>query len=229
MTGNTDTGSYVLARDAALRANVRPDYIARLARQSRIKGTQVGRKWYVDATDLNAFLAAQSSGTKPRQRDVHTVARTPGRSTSTIEDQKIVDAVAPHAHHVAATGVRHANFFSAPGVNAHAVSYVIHPGMDFFHKLVALVTAIVIVFSVYGVFDREFGNAAINAIAYSTTAGAALAAAFFGASPDCHSGAQRMAATAYISMHNILVSLDNLLAIRSTDTEAVAMNHDCVR
>jgi excisionase family DNA binding protein len=50
--------TYLSTREAAQQAGLSHDYIARLARESRIVATQSGRRWFVDPVSLNRFIEA---------------------------------------------------------------------------------------------------------------------------------------------------------------------------
>lgn len=236
METNTDIGSYIPARDAALRVHLHPDYISRLARQSRIHGRRVGRRWYVDPASLDVFLQSQNAGKEARRGELKDVRRKEyeemhtekaGESAIVAIEEAIAENVTPQTHHAVAKGVQHAGILSAPGLNAHALSFVIHPGVDFFHKVIALMTAFVLVFGAYGLFDREFGAAMLQGVAYSAGAAVSLAAVFAGASADCHSNPERMAAAAHVSFENILISLDNLMPSGLADKPLSPLSSGC--
>ena len=155
MSHPADIDSYVPAREAALRVRLDPDYVSRLARQSRIRGRQVGRRWYVDQVSLDAFLAEQAAAKESRREEIKNLRRKEYEqlheeqaddSAITAIEEAIAENVAPQAHQVVTKGVQHAGLISTPGLNAHALSYAIHPGVDFFHRVVALMTAFVLVF-----------------------------------------------------------------------------------
>lgn len=50
--------TFLSTREAAKRAGLSHDYIARLAREERIVAAQSGRRWYVDPVSLERFIAA---------------------------------------------------------------------------------------------------------------------------------------------------------------------------
>ena len=51
-----DGRRYFLASEAAADFGFSPDHIARLARQGKINGRRVGKKWYVESESLRAYL-----------------------------------------------------------------------------------------------------------------------------------------------------------------------------
>ena len=51
-----DGRRYLLASEAAADFGFSPDHIARLARQGKINGRRVGKKWYVESESLRAYL-----------------------------------------------------------------------------------------------------------------------------------------------------------------------------
>lgn len=212
--------SYIPVRDAAQKAHLHPDYIARLARQSKIASQRVGRRWFVDPHSLDAFLAQQSAGkeawrqelkhTRRKEYEKSNTEKAGGSAVAAIEEA-LAEKVSPKTHHVVVKGLQHGSLLTTPGINMHAMSYAIHPGTDFIHKLIALLTAFILVFGSYGVFDREFGSAMARGVGDVAHVGASFAAVMVGADPDCDSTGERMAAAAHVSFENILISLDNLM------------------
>lgn len=230
MSNATEIGSYIPARDAALRARLHPDYIARLARQSKIKAKRVGRKWYVDESALEKFLKSHSEGKEERREKLrvkHKKEYLEHAQPLARVDDTIAENVSPRTQHAVVTTVKHANLWATPGLNAHAVTYAMHPGIDLLHRVVALVTAFVLVFGAYGLFDREFGAAAVDALAYSASGIVAFAAVTIGFSPDCASGTQRMAAAAHLAFQNALTSIDNAMPSGLPDTSLTPLSEAC--
>lgn len=235
MTNATDMDSYIPARDAALRARLHPDYIARLARQSKIKAKRIGRKWYVEQSALDVFLKSHSEGKEERRekmrekhkREYHAHA-TESRVPDVVEEV-IAEKVSPRTQHAVVTTVKHANLWSSPGMNTHAFTYAIHPSVDLLHRITALLTAFILVFGVYGLFDREFGAAAVHAVAYAASGATAFVAVTLGFSPDCTSGSQRMAAAAHVAVGNLLTSIDNAMPSGLPDTSLRPIDATCSR
>jgi hypothetical protein len=50
---------YVLTVSAAKQFDFTPDYLARLCREGKVSAKQFGRRWYVDPSAIQIFLAAQ--------------------------------------------------------------------------------------------------------------------------------------------------------------------------
>jgi hypothetical protein len=50
---------YVLTVSAAKQFDFAPDYLARLCREGKVSAKQFGRRWYVDPSAIQTFLAAQ--------------------------------------------------------------------------------------------------------------------------------------------------------------------------
>lgn len=230
-----DIDSYIPARDAALHARLHPDYIARLARQSKIKAKRVGRKWYVEKSALDVFLKDHTEGKEARREQLREKHKReyiqhakPDRISHAVE-AKIAETVPPRAQHAVVTSVKHSNLWATPGINAQAAAYAIHPSLDLFHRAIALVTAIVLVFGAYGLIDREFGAAAVDAVAYSASGAAAFAAVTLGFSPDCTSTSQRMAASAHVAFDNLITSIDNALPSGLQDTPLTPIDSTCSR
>lgn len=216
MSHVADMGSYIPARDAALEVRLHPDYIARLARQERIQGKRVGRRWYVDPVSLQQFLSEQSAEKEERRERLKKARRREygsgaGETAITAIEETIAENVPHRTHRAVATGVRHAGVLSTPGINMHAVSYAIHPGTDFLHRLVALISAIIIVFGGYSLLDREFGAAVAQGISNTAIVAGSFALVLAGSTPECASYTQRMAAAAHTGLQNALISLENMM------------------
>lgn len=111
----------------------------------------------------------------------------------------------PATHRALTEAVRNANLVSTPGAAAHAFGYVIHPGIDFMHRILALITAFSVVLGGYSFFDREFGNFAFETAVYSASAATAAAGVLIGAIPECESRHNRIAAVS--AFKNALLSL----------------------
>lgn len=109
-------------------------------------------------------------------------------------------------HRAMATTVRNANFVSTPGMSSHAVGYALHPSVDFLHRILALMAAFIVVFGAYGILDREFGSATLDAVVYSASAGAAVAGKFLGTTAECDYRSERI--NALSALKNMLFSLD---------------------
>jgi hypothetical protein len=56
---------YFLASEAAADFGFSGDYIARLARQGKINGRRVGKKWYVEPESLRAYLKVLGEPSRP--------------------------------------------------------------------------------------------------------------------------------------------------------------------
>jgi hypothetical protein len=58
---------YISAAEAAGTSNLTRDYIARLAREGKLAGKQVGRQWYVSQESLHTFLVTQEYANAQRR------------------------------------------------------------------------------------------------------------------------------------------------------------------
>ncbi|MFZ2555642.1 MAG: hypothetical protein WAX57_02280 [Minisyncoccia bacterium] len=114
----------------------------------------------------------------------------------------------PTTHRAIVGAVRNANLISTPGAASHAFGYIVHPGVDFMHRILALLTAFAIVLGGYSFFDREFGAFALDTIVYSASAATAAASIFMGAVPECDSREERTAAVS--AFKNAMLSLMDL-------------------
>ena len=77
--------------------------------------------------------------------------------------------------------------------------------------------------------DREIGAAIANTLAHTASASLALGSVVAGVSPDCDSSAERMVASAYAVVGNILISLDNLMPSNLKDRPLMTMATGCSR
>lgn len=91
----------------------------------------------------------------------------------------------PATHRAIVSTMRNTQFLGAPGAASHAFGYAINPGVDFVHRILALMTAFVIVFGTYGLYDRGFGLFAIDTLGYSASAAAAFVGTKLGMASGC--------------------------------------------
>jgi hypothetical protein len=86
-----DGRRYFLASEAAADFGFNSGYIARLARQGKINGRQVGKKWYVEPESLRAYLKVL--GEPPRPASLS--AEVPERTSA----ERIAEAMHTHGRH----------------------------------------------------------------------------------------------------------------------------------
>jgi len=215
MMSTAEIGQYLLAREAATRARLHPDYISRLARESKIASKRVGRRWYIDSTSLDAFLAEQSAEKEAWRQELKEKRRKEYvnlvKEPVEVIKESIAENVAPQAHRVVASSIQRTSLFAAPGLNVHAMGYVVHPWADFLHRIAALVTAFVLVFGTYGLIDRQFGNLMGDAIVRGTSNAAAASIVLAGGEPDCDSGMERSLAALAALVRNAITALDDAM------------------
>jgi hypothetical protein len=160
-------------RSAAQETGLHADYIARLARQKRIRGKRIGNKWHVDPVSLKDFLLRQIHKealrqeelkqqrkeeyelSQRRQHSAHAGNASRYRRLHEDKDAAPIPVPAAHAHNLLAHAVGGLHSMT-PGLASHIVSPVIHPAMEFLHKVSALLVAITLVFGVYSAFDSQF-------------------------------------------------------------------------
>lgn len=212
MTTTADIGTYLPAREAALRARLHPDYISRLARESKITSKRVGRRWYIDPASLDAFLAEQSAEKEAwrqelkakRRKEYVNLAKEPIEAIK----ESITENVTPQAHRVVTSSIERTSLFAAPGLNVHAMGYVVHPWADFLHRIVALFTAFVLVFGTYSLIDRQFGSLMGDALASGASNTAAVSSVLTGAPPACDSRIQKTAAGIVHAVRIAVIAID---------------------
>ena len=81
-----DGRRYFLASEAAADFGFSPDHIARLARQGKINGRRVGKKWYVEPESLQTYLKVL--GGPPR----------PASLSSEVPEHTSAERIAHHMH-----------------------------------------------------------------------------------------------------------------------------------
>lgn len=222
MSTISDMGTYISAREAATRARLHPDYISRLARESKILSRRVGRRWYVDPKSLDAFLEEQSVGKEAWRQELKEKRRTEYKKPPVHEErerlaapiahieEKLAETTTPQVKNAVEGTIRY-SALTTPGVGTHMASYVIHPGVDFLHRLIALMTAIVLVFGTYALIDREFGSTAASLVARAASNLAAVSVVAIGGRPDCTSGAQRFVASATSALRDVIAAIDAVM------------------
>jgi hypothetical protein len=52
-----DDLTYISIRDATVASHLSPEYLARLARQHRLRTRMVGRMWFIESRSLQQFLS----------------------------------------------------------------------------------------------------------------------------------------------------------------------------
>jgi len=169
----TNEEKYIPTRDAAHAADLHPDYVARLAREGKIRAKRLGRKWHVETDSLTAFVRAQAGETARRNEElkhkrVHEyrkskMPRQEGLSSQIIAPEAreaIADAVrvpSAYIHEATTQVVARGGIISTPGLSSHMLSpAIIHPVVDFLHKIVALVASLILVFGAYSYADPHF-------------------------------------------------------------------------
>src|SRR5665213_2221147 len=167
-----DGARYIPAADAAGISNFTRDYIARLAREGKVVGRQVGRQWYVSQESLRAFLLAQEYSNSQRrgaltrerqqeygrtqgiyapQKKMATLGASQKASAQTFppkfnEDlhRKLTEAAMRGSAHVVskATAI-------VGNATAQMPLYAVTPGVELLHKIAAAVLALVLVVGLY--------------------------------------------------------------------------------
>ena len=62
--------SFITSKEAAKKAGYSPDYIARLARERKVVGTQIDRQWFIDPGSLERFLESTRIEKEARKRQL---------------------------------------------------------------------------------------------------------------------------------------------------------------
>src|SRR3989344_8151490 len=65
-----DGTKYISANEAAVSSDLTRDYIARLCREEKVKGRQIGKNWYVNQESLASFLVNQSYLKAARRKEI---------------------------------------------------------------------------------------------------------------------------------------------------------------
>ena len=54
--------TYISIRDAAVSSRLSTEYLARLARQHRLRSRMIGRTWFIETDALQQFLSTRTRG-----------------------------------------------------------------------------------------------------------------------------------------------------------------------
>lgn len=152
------------------------DYIARLARTGEIAGRKVGRKWFVSQADFEAYLAAQQSRKSVQRKalaearrkeyglrariSIHPTVNSEARSLQELVQVKTAPVVS-HLRHKAMSKMHMLHGTVPVGI---VPAYPVSPAIDFLHKLVALLTSLILVFGTYSLYDAQYRVSAGNTL-----------------------------------------------------------------
>jgi hypothetical protein len=114
------------------------------------------------------------------------------------------------AHDMLSRSVQHANLIATPGAGTHLAGYVIHPGVDFLHRLVALFFSVLIVFGTYSIFDRSFGRMIMTHASQGVSEIRTVASVALGGEPNCSSSSERLVASAVHVSESVFYSINAL-------------------
>src|SRR3989344_6123572 len=183
--------SYIPAADAASRAGLHRDYVARLAREGKVRAKRIGKNWYIDEASFHDFLVRQEYENAKRRKELMHDRRREYIRASRITDAKATIAAAGASTlaslSFAASGtkekakslvragaynVQSALAAAASRAQAHAgipvtnltALHVPHPVAEFAHKAVALITAFVLIFGAYSLVDARYARFALESM-----------------------------------------------------------------
>jgi Chaperone of endosialidase/LVIVD repeat len=169
---------YISAGDAARDLGVVRDYIARLCRQGRIRGRQVGKNWYAEVPSLHRWAIEQNHqralrsealvreraeerrAAQSSSRNHHGATSTSGADTHAPESGVPATAIVSNAsgelHRKLANAVSRGSLEAASratALSARASSqvplYAVSPTFELLHKIAAAVLALTLVVGLY--------------------------------------------------------------------------------
>jgi|GEM_PF-3223859 len=145
-----DRARYIAVADAASAANLSSDYVARLCREQKVASTRVGKHWFVSEESLKAFIDRQKQKDEQRRDELAAERRMEYHLAASAGLHRLK----PEAG-VASTLAARAAFVGSHEATSGVPAYMIHPALDFLHKVTALITALSLVFGTYAFADRE--------------------------------------------------------------------------
>ncbi|RJQ34747.1 DNA-binding protein, partial [Candidatus Parcubacteria bacterium] len=172
-----DGTKYISANDAATSSDLTRDYIARLCREGKIKGRQIGKNWYVNQESLSSFLLKQSYLKATRRKEVtqerlneyyrvlqepirtasSPLGPTPGHSSKEssatplplIQKKFDVHSALARAVIKRSSIVPGGMLHAASSVGAHLTPHALSPVANFLHKVIALTAALLLTIGTY--------------------------------------------------------------------------------
>ncbi|MEK7509243.1 MAG: helix-turn-helix domain-containing protein, partial [Patescibacteria group bacterium] len=186
---------YLSAADAAASSGLHRDYVARLAREGKIRAKRIGKSWYVNKASFEEFLVRQEyEHAKRRKELMHDRRReyirasriahgkeatlsfskdvlTSLSSTTTETKEKAKSLVRTGTYNVQralAIAASRAQAHAGVPVSHFAAFHVPHPVTEFAHKAVALITAFVLIFGAYSLVDARYARFALETMRHST-------------------------------------------------------------
>ena len=109
--------TYISIRDAAAKSYLSTEYLARLARQHRLRARMLGRTWYFETDSLQQFLSTRTAARNPhgRYRGMDARRFIAGAGEDGASRSKCLANVARTAvHSLTDVGVRHDTLFRTP-------------------------------------------------------------------------------------------------------------------
>jgi len=165
-----DGTKYISANEAAASSDLTRDYIARLCREEKVKGRQIGKNWYVNQESLSSFLLKQSylkatrrkEVTQERLNEYYRVLQEPIRTASSppgptpgysskessaiplplIQKKFDVHTALARAVIKRSPVVPGGMLHAASSVGAHLTPHALSPFTNFLHKVIALTAAL---------------------------------------------------------------------------------------
>lgn len=243
---------YVSVRIAADEAAMSRDYVARLCNRKLVNARRIGSAWYIEMRSLRGYLKAQEHAREHRRQSLareraseYQEKRSQLRAVipalavpEAAIPEKIQNVIDDHggagmqvlSDASRVPGLMHAAANIPAQALVHVPTYAVTPAVELAHRLVALVSAFVIVFGAYSLVDHTYAVYARDsivsmagvAIRYAgdvqTTAAAAdasLATAVDRFASDPAPAANRLSASAYEAATAIAARVPVQLLFRS--------------
>ena len=178
-----DGTKYISANEAAVSSDLTRDYIARLCREEKVKGRQIGKNWYVNQESLSSFLLKQSylkatrrkEVTQERLNEYYRVLQEPIRTASSppgptpgysskessatplplIQKKFDVHTALARAVIKRSPVVPGGMLHAASSVGAHLTPHALSPFTNFLHKVIALTAALLLTVGTYALVNPE--------------------------------------------------------------------------
>src|SRR3989344_1524192 len=182
-----DGVKYISASDAASIAALTRDYVARLCKERRILGKRIGKQWYVNLDSLQTFILTQKYAHAKRREKLIEARKQEYRTGEGPEKifattgaggekgrtvQKVHQAMSAegalrsalarlpvHVHARAPHLITSVPLHAIPS-KGHIYLHALPPALEFLHKFVAVVVAVLFTVGTYLLVDAEYARSA---------------------------------------------------------------------
>lgn len=184
---------YVSAGEAGNSVGFTRDYVARLCKESKLRGKRVGKQWYVSPAEVKDFAIRQEYTRAKRSEELAQARKSeyqnggrhvvhedppvtirPTHSHGSIQEafQSVVSRV-PHQVSLRSAQVLTSAPLHAASLKAHAGAQVFPPALELLHKFIAITIAVLFTAGTFVLVDAQYARVAER----STSGTAAIARA----------------------------------------------------